>query len=46
VNDWLVFSEASLQTVVARLSGAASHETDDEAGDEGGDEAGEEGGDE
>ncbi len=31
VNDWLVFSEASLQTVVARLSGAA---TDDEGGDE------------
>jgi len=31
VNDWLVFSEASLQTVVARLSGAAS---DDEANDD------------
>ena len=35
VNDWLVFSEASLQTVVARLSGAASDtEGDDEGGDE------------
>jgi hypothetical protein len=43
VNDWLVFSEASLQTVVARLSGAASggegaDEADEPVEDEGGDE--------
>jgi large subunit ribosomal protein L4 len=35
VNDWLVFSEASLGTVVARLSGGA---TDGNGDDEGGDE--------
>ena len=29
VNDWLVFSEASLQTVIARLGGAASDDTGD-----------------
>jgi large subunit ribosomal protein L4 len=48
VNDWLVFSEASLQTVVARLSGGASDdggddndvtgEVEDVRGDEGGEE--------
>ena len=50
VNDWLVFSEASLQTVVARLSGAStgdeSSDGDDGGTDEAGDEAGDEGGDE
>jgi hypothetical protein len=35
VNDWLVFSEASLQTVVARLSGeAADDHVVDGVGDE------------
>jgi large subunit ribosomal protein L4 len=34
VNDWLVFSEASLQTVVARLSGAASDANAGDAGDD------------
>ena len=47
VNDWLVFSEASLQTVVARLSGAASGDGVEDAGrddveDARGDEGGEE----
>jgi large subunit ribosomal protein L4 len=51
VNDWLVFSEASLQTVVARLSGsAADDEVDVEPGEDvqtdAGDEVGDEGGDE
>jgi len=35
VNDWLVFSEASLQTVVARLSATASEAApEDEGGDQ------------
>jgi large subunit ribosomal protein L4 len=46
VNDWLVFSQGSLQTVVARLSGAASDGGDDDVTDGGSDEAGEEGGEE
>jgi large subunit ribosomal protein L4 len=42
VNDWLVFSEASLQTVVARLGGAASGDSsDDEAAVASDDEAAE-----
>jgi large subunit ribosomal protein L4 len=36
VNDWLVFSQASLQTTVARLSGAAADDrtNDDEVNDD------------
>jgi large subunit ribosomal protein L4 len=54
VNDWLVFSEASLQTIVARLSGEAADghvvdgvaDEDDDVSDEGTDEATDEGVDE
>ena len=35
VNDWLVFSQASLETTVARLGGASTGTaTDDEGGDD------------
>ncbi|HET9728135.1 MAG TPA: 50S ribosomal protein L4 [Acidimicrobiia bacterium] len=34
VNDWIVFSKASLETVVARLGGSASADGSDVAGDD------------